>query len=233
MLQSFLRLFSPPQPPRKLENTSPNVTIYARVPVARVPVARDLVARDLADDLSVATPSQGSFAARSASLRVVTPSRTSHSPTISTHRQRVLSMKLEHTRICSPKRAERLAELGIETAGDLATCNPDQIARKFGSPKKAAPILRHYRRAIRFAASVPGMAPRDAMLLVSIHRRSVRGLAHEKPAVLHRDLERFAESSFGQSQLRGRRLPSLRRLKRWIQYCESLHMHRPVHARVA
>ncbi|MDA8743837.1 DUF4332 domain-containing protein [Rubripirellula amarantea] len=216
MLQSFLRLFSSPQPPRKIESGLPNVTLYAKVPK---PV--DLHAPQ-------ATPKT-----QSRGLLQNQPQPVPHVPTVSTHRQRLLSMKLEHTRICSPRRAERLAELGIETAGDLANCDPDRIAKKFGSPKKAAHILRQYRRAVRLAASVPGMMPRDAMLLVCIHRRSVRGLAHEKPVVLHRDLERFAESSTGQSQLRGRRLPSVRRLKRWIEHCESMYVRHAAQARVA
>ena len=87
--------------------------------------------------------------------------------------------------------------------------------------------------AIRFAAAVPGMMPRDAMLLISIHRRSVRGLALESPAALHRDLLRFAESTNGRLQLRGRRVPSLRRLKRWIAECESSAVRSPLQTRAA
>jgi hypothetical protein len=80
---------------------------------------------------------------------------------------------------------------------------------------------------------VPGMMPRDALLLISIHRRSARGLACESPASLHRDLERFAESTRGRTQLRGRRIPSMRRLKRWIAQCESSSLRTPLQARAA
>jgi hypothetical protein len=119
------------------------------------------------------------------------------------------------------------------TAGDLATANPDVLAQQFTAKRKAASVLKQYRRAIRLAASVPGMMPLDAMLLISIHRRSVRGLASEKPSMLHRDLERFAESSRGRVQLRGRRIPSTRRLRRWIAECESLSLRYPMQARAA
>ena len=132
----------------------------------------------------------------------------SASPVRSCHRERLLSMKLEHTKLCSPHRCQRLRELGIVTAGDLASVNPDQLARQFTARRKAVSVIKRYRRAIRLAASVPGMMPRDAMLLVSIHRRSVRGLASESPSALHRDLERYAESTKGRLQLRGRRIPS-------------------------
>ena len=137
------------------------------------------------------------------------------------HRERVLSMSVAHSRLCSVQRCERLASFGIETIGDLARCHPEQVATHFTAKKKAARVITQYRRAVRLSASVPGLLPRDAMLLVSIHRRSVRGLAMESPGQLQRDLERFAESSRGRHQLRGRRLPSLRRIKRWIAESEA------------
>lgn len=149
------------------------------------------------------------------------------------HRQRLLGMKLEYTRLCSPHRCRRLSELGIVTAGDLASTNPEWLARHFSAPRKVLAIIKRYRRAIRLAAAVPGMMPRDALLLVSIHRRSVRGLACESPAALHRDLARYAESTKGRSQLRGRRIPSTRRLRRWIAECETVAVRNPLQARVA
>jgi hypothetical protein len=142
-------------------------------------------------------------------------------------------MKIAHIGICSPQRAKRLAEMKIISAGDLAIADPAILAKHFGAPRKAASMLRHYRRAIRLAASVPGMMPRDALLLVSIHRRSIRGLASETPGSLYRDLQRFAESTQGQSLLRGRRLPSVRRIKQWIMQCETVRSTRPMYAQAA
>ena len=154
-------------------------------------------------------------------------------PTEASHRERLLSMRLEHTNLCSPRRSARLRDLGVVTAGDLSLADPHWLARQFGAPRKALAVIKQYRRAIRFAAAVPGMMPRDALLLISIHRRSVRGLASESPAALHRDLERFAESTKGRLQLRGRRIPSTRRLKRWIAQCESSVIRPAVSARAA
>ena len=137
------------------------------------------------------------------------------------HRERLLSMQLAHAKLCSARRCNRLQSMGISTTGDLASADLARLASQFGAPNKALKVLKQYRRAIRFSASVPGMMPRDALLLISIHRRSVRGLAMESPARLHRDLERFAESTQGRQQLRGRRIPSTRRLKKWISECET------------
>jgi hypothetical protein len=151
----------------------------------------------------------------------------------SSHRARLFSMRLEHIQLCSPHRCQRLRQLGIVTAGDLASASPDQLASQFRASRRALRILKQYRRAIRFAASVPGMMPRDAMLLISIHRRSTHGLSLESAVTLHRDLERFAQSSQGQVQLRGRRVPSTRRLKQWINECKESTIQSPVHSRAA
>jgi hypothetical protein len=149
------------------------------------------------------------------------------------HRARLLSMRLEHLKLCSPHRCHRLQQLGILTAGDLACASPERLANQFRAARKAQRVLKDYRRAVRFAASVPGMMPRDALLLIRIHRRSVHGLSLESPAKLHRDLERFSQSSEGQLYLRGRRIPSLRRLKLWISACQQSSNSAPVHARAA
>lgn len=137
------------------------------------------------------------------------------------HRERLLSMQLAHAKLCSSRRCQRLQSIGISTTGDLVRADLTHLAANFGAPRKALRVLKQYRRAIRLSSSVPGMMPRDAMLLISIHRRSVRGLAMESPVRLHRDLERFAESTQGRQQLRGRRIPSTRRLKKWINECET------------
>ena len=138
------------------------------------------------------------------------------------HRAWLLSMRIEHIRICGPARCDALRKAGVLTAGDLATCDPAGLAVRLGGTVKAAAVLKRYRRAVRFAASVPGMMPLDAMLLINIHRRSLRGLAIESPAALYRDLQRFAISTKGQRVLKGRQIPSLRRLKKWIHACDGV-----------
>lgn len=216
MLRSFLRLFSAPTAPKPIEMAGSSITLYAKLPLAETNPA--------------AEPSLLRRSRRAHSPPAVTP--TAQQP-IGNHRQRVLSMKIAHIGICSPQRAKRLAALNLMSAGDLAVADPSALAKHFGAPRKAASMLRHYRRAIRLAASVPGMMPRDAMLLVSVHRRSIRGLATETPGSLYRDLQRFAESTQGQSLLRGRRLPSTRRIKQWILQCEAVRSSRPVYAQAA
>lgn len=208
MLRSFLRLLSrKPQPPRLLQNEADHVVLYAEIK----------------------TPAAGTR--RGPTATNTSKSSGPHSR-VPSHRERLLSMNLEYTKLCSPKRSQQLRDLGIVTAGDLNCADLEDLAAHFGAPKKALRILRQYRRAIRFAASVPGMSPRDAMLLISIHRRSVRGLATESAGALRRDLERFAESTKGRVQLRGRRIPSTRRIKKWIAQCENCSQA-PFQARAA
>lgn len=131
-------------------------------------------------------------------------------------------MRIEHTRLLNPKRCETLRSIGVVTAGDLACCDPAAISAMIGGSVKTTAVLARNRRAVRLAAAVPGMMPLDGMLLINIHRRSLRGLAIESPAALYRDLQRFAISTKGRRFLKGRQVPSLRRLKKWIAACDSV-----------
>ncbi len=134
------------------------------------------------------------------------------------HRAWLLSMRLDHLRICSASRGERLQQIGIVTAGDLLAADLNVLARELDDKNIIRPLKRTV-HAIQFAASVPGMMPRDAMLLSCVHRSGIRSLATESPAVLHRDLQRFALSTKGQRALKGRRLPSVKRIRRWVDAC--------------
>ncbi len=129
-------------------------------------------------------------------------------------------MRLEHTRICHPARCKKLQAQNIVTAGDLIAADPESLARALGAPLRAVAVIKRYQRTLRFAASVPGMSPRAAQLLISIHRRSVQGLAQERPHELRRDIERFALSSQGRKLLKGRRVPGVKRIRKWIDACD-------------
>lgn len=146
---------------------------------------------------------------------------------VATHRERLLAMRLEHLSLCSPRRCAQLADLGVETAGDLLWCDASAIASTFGAPDRAGRAMERFQAAVRLALDVDGMTPRDAMLLLAIHRRSADSLARETAATLRRDLERFSLSSQG-SRLVGRRgIPSHRRIKTWITRCRDAAMMMP------
>jgi hypothetical protein len=143
----------------------------------------------------------------------------------SSHRERIFAMRIEHLQICNEKRCRLLAKVGVVTAGDLACCNPEQISRQYKSPERALRSIKRLRAAVRLSVAIDGMMPRDALILVAIHRRSVASLARESAAALHRDLERFSLSSRGQKMVGHRGVPSLRRVKSWVGQCEELVAH--------
>ena len=60
------------------------------------------------------------------------------------HRARLMAMQLAHTRLCSEKRCQRLRELGLVTAGDLASADLRAISRHFSAPGKANRVLKSY-----------------------------------------------------------------------------------------
>ncbi len=137
------------------------------------------------------------------------------------HRAWLLSKRLSHIKICSPSRCEKLAKFGIITAGDLAKVDAEQLVAQMQVPPSAVRSLKRYRAAIRLSASIPGMMPRDAQLLIRIHRHSIRAIALDSPAELYRDLQRYAHSSNGQRLVGDRRLPSLRKVKAWVHTCRN------------
>ncbi len=138
-----------------------------------------------------------------------------------THRERLFSMRLQHIKLCGARRCEKFAKAKIISVGDLASCDPIKVAQKIGAPQKAVATIKRYRRCIHLAASVAGLMPRDADLLIQVHRGSVRSIAQESPAVLHRDLLRYAESTVGRRFVGSRRLPSLRKVKSWVATCQN------------
>ncbi|MEM9368274.1 MAG: DUF4332 domain-containing protein [Planctomycetota bacterium] len=180
-----------------------------RVLTARVRVRQQQDARS-----SAATDNKRSGACRTDAKRTLGP--------VMSHRERLLSMRIEHLRLVTHKRQVWLASAGFITAGDLATCRLEHLAKQHGWKRRTRARVRRLQRAIRMAASIDGMMPRDAMLLIAIHRRDVQALACETAAGLRRDLERFALSSRGERFLGTRHLPSLRRLKEWIRISESI-----------
>jgi hypothetical protein len=135
------------------------------------------------------------------------------------HRAWLLSKELSHIKICNSKRCDKLAQHGVITAGDLAEVDVESLVIQMNAPASAIRSLKRYSAAIRLAASVPGMMPRDAQLLIRIHRHSIRAIAMDTPAILYQDLQRFAHSTVGQKLIGERRLPSMRKVKGWIVTC--------------
>lgn len=89
-------------------------------------------------------------------------------------------------------------------------------------PDQAAARQRARRqRAIRFAKHFPGMNPREARVLMAIHRRSPHVLARESAAVLKRDWERFLLSSRGQRFAATTGVPDVARVRGWISLAQA------------
>ena len=190
-----------------------------RNPVAQNPVAQNPVTRTPADESSTSYQSQRVSQAVACGSAVTQPDPPHR---IGSHRERLLAMKLEHLQICSVRRCQQLASAGVQTAGDLVYGNLSEIAGRLSHAERAERALRRYRAAIRMALAIDSMMPRDALLLVAIHRRSVASLSRESAAQLHRDLERFSLSTRGSKLVGHRGVPSLRRVKTWITTCRSL-----------
>ena len=132
------------------------------------------------------------------------------------HRERILSMRLDHLNLAGKLKLNGLRAEGIVTAGDLALCS----AAKLDAMAEKRPRFRRWlcqrQRAIRLAASIDGLMPVDAVALVMVHRCSVTSLARQNASQLHRDLERFSGTRVGARLMRRRRPVSLRRIRQWV-----------------
>jgi len=95
------------------------------------------------------------------------------------------------------------------TASSPAVKTPLKIVQKSRSQRR--------RRAERLAKRFQAMPLQHADLLRRVHRRTVGQIAGERPALLHRDLRRYSHSSEGQRVLRGREIPSLRVIHRYVE----------------
>lgn len=135
------------------------------------------------------------------------------------HRQRILETAIEELQLFSRSRCRELRDCGVETAREFLARDAGELIEQMDAVERVARSIEWRQRAVKFAMSIPGMMPCDALLLFHVHRRSLKLLASESPIQLHRDLERFAWCSRGQRLLKGRPLPDRGRLHGWIDYC--------------
>jgi len=110
----------------------------------------------------------------------------------------------------------RFAALEIHTVGQFLDI-PAARWRALGMTPREIRKLQRWQQAVRFAASMPGMKPYEAMMLFAVHRRRRSRLAGESAGHLHRDLVRFGLSTAGQRLLRHRQIPERAKISRWIE----------------
>ncbi|MEL7267626.1 MAG: DUF4332 domain-containing protein, partial [Planctomycetota bacterium] len=70
--------------------------------------------------------------------------------------------------------------------------------------------------AVRLALLFENMRPIDALLLISVYRKSRESIASESPAQLHRDLLRFSLSTPGNRMLGSAHLASISTVRQWV-----------------
>lgn len=134
-----------------------------------------------------------------------------------TARQRRMEASLASLRLLPPAMVQRLEEDGKSRVADLLQLNLSQWATQQGLTRSQHSRLRTVRRAIRMAFALRVMHPREAYLLIAIHRSSPADVASDSARHLFRDLERFAMSSRGRALMKRIEFPSIDRVSTWIQ----------------
>ncbi|QDV70323.1 hypothetical protein Poly24_40440 [Rosistilla carotiformis] len=133
-----------------------------------------------------------------------------------TARQRRMEASLASLRLLPTGVLRQLESSGHRRVQDLLRLNLSQWATEQRLTASQQSQLRTVRRAIRMAFALRAMHPREAYLLIAIHRRSPEDVASDSPRHLFRDLERFALSSRGRALTRRIEIPSLERVSAWI-----------------
>ncbi|WP_283431242.1 DUF4332 domain-containing protein [Neorhodopirellula lusitana] len=227
LMFEFLKKFAPAARKRQVDaqtDAQRDLVFWVDMPKIPKPVLRQKPTNQPAISRSLSQAASASNSPTTANLPTTAVAKAAETAMqrLGSHRERLLAMRLEHLKLCPPQRCQQLADVGVVTAGDLVFGDPKRIASAFQSQARAERAIRRYRAAIRLAASVDSMMPRDALLLVSVHRRSVASLSRESAAQLHRDLERFSLSTRGSKIIGRRGVPSLRRVKSWVATCRQL-----------
>lgn len=150
--------------------------------------------------------------ARGPTVADAPPPAAKHAPRL----RRMSRMPVERLGLFNRRWRTALRGAGVCTATDFLTADAQRLARRLKMPDKVVAKISQRQAAVRLAALLPPLAPRDALLLIAVHRRDLRKLATESPGRLHRDLARFALSTAGQALLRGKVAPDLDAVRSWI-----------------
>ena len=123
---------------------------------------------------------------------------------------------LRSLKIMSRRALENLERLDVVTVGDLLELDFESLGEAgFGDREIAR--LRVSRRAVRLALVIRRLNPRNARLLIAVHRGSPERLALTNAVRLQKDIQRFALSSRGSRLIGDMPLPPVEVVREWIE----------------
>ena len=112
--------------------------------------------------------------------------------------------------------AARLRGIGIESVGDLLTCNAANIASRIGLAGVDDRTIRRWQIESDLVCRVPGLRPFDARVLVGCGVSRPEHLAQLHPTELLEKVERFLSTDLGRETLRSGTSYELSRITTWI-----------------
>ncbi|MEZ6088810.1 MAG: DUF4332 domain-containing protein [Pirellulaceae bacterium] len=139
-----------------------------------------------------------------------------------TPRQRKLNASLGTLRLLSPALKQVLKRCQIETVADLLKLRASHTAAVAHLTSRQWKQLRRIQQALRLSLQIRRMHPRDAIVLLSIHRTSIAIIAADSPKHLYRDIQRFALSSRGERLIARMGMPTREQVAAWIEAARAL-----------
>jgi len=134
---------------------------------------------------------------------------------LSSH-DRKLAAPIAALRMLPTTVVQELELANVRTVGELLNLNLREFSRSRKLSNRHLIRLRDVRRSVRLALAIRGLRPREAYLLIAVHRCRPVDLATESPRRLFRDLQRFALSSRGARIVKRMQLPTADRVESWI-----------------
>ncbi|MEN0110530.1 MAG: DUF4332 domain-containing protein [Planctomycetota bacterium] len=116
-----------------------------------------------------------------------------------------------------PKRAERLAAIGVATVTDLLEGDPERIAAELDDSRVDAATIVAWQHQAGLVCRVPGLRGHDAQVLVGCGFTTPEDIASMKPSELLEFVEPFCDTPEGQRALRGSSRPDLKEVGEWIE----------------
>ncbi len=120
------------------------------------------------------------------------------------------------------KTADRLANIGIKTVGDLLAAPAEKIATSLNLRYVTERTVRDWQAQALLVCTVPGLRGHDAQLLVGCGYRDADHVSQADPNKLLSEVTEFCGTTEGQRVIRSGKMPDLAEVKDWISQAQSV-----------
>ena len=193
---------------------------------ARVSSQRDRTRRGGQTQRKMARPSVSSDSRRRRAERSERRLRSRHdaehtrgetqTPSLKFYLQR--SSNVEAAPSISPRTAERLARVGVQTVDDLLTCDADTVSTLLDNQRITPSVVEQWKSQATLVCTIPRLRGHDAQILVACGKNEPLEIHEMSPEQLYALVQPFCDTTEGARIIRGGRKPDLQEVTNWIAW---------------